>query len=211
MTVAGGAAYGAAAGAWRGGLMVVFAAVKLPLALLATAWLAMLINCAVAHLFGLRISCAQSLRVTLLATASSSALLLALAPLAWWLSITTPPPASGQQAHALLCLVHLALVAAASLPGAAVLWQALGRYDRCPKRRRKVFVAWLMVIAALGAQVTWTLRPFIGSTDHPVRFLRQDALAGNAVGYLLFDLLPEGRAAGKPPAREPDGPATAEP
>jgi hypothetical protein len=43
----------------------------------------------------------------------------------------------------------------------------------------RVFGAWLAGNLFLGAQLSWILRPFIGSPELPVEFLRAGALRGN--------------------------------
>ncbi len=43
----------------------------------------------------------------------------------------------------------------------------------------KVLTAWLAGNLLVGAQLSWNLRPFIGSPDKPVQFLRPDPFKGN--------------------------------
>ncbi len=42
-----------------------------------------------------------------------------------------------------------------------------------------MLLAWLAVNLFLGSQLTWIARPFIGSPQLPVAFLREGALRGN--------------------------------
>ena len=173
LTVSGTAVFGAAMGTWRGGMMPTFAAAKLPLAMLTTGGVAVLVNCGVARILGLRIACRQSLRLTVVAMASTSALLLLAAPVVWWLCRALPAAGMApDRVHGVLCTVGIVLAAGAGAAGAAVLWQALGRFGRCPMLRKRVFVAWLLVFAAVGVQMTWSLRPFVGTSDRPIEFLR---------------------------------------
>ncbi len=191
MTVAGGALYGAAIGAWRGSTMVLYAAIKLPCALVITVALTLSINGVVARLMGLRIGFRQTLAITVLAMASSAWLLAALAPVAWMFSIVSPLPGSdARTTHNVLYLLHVALVAWAGLVGARVLDRALGRFGRCVRRRRRVFLSWLLVYALVGGQVTWALRPFVGSVYQPVEFLRANALHGNVYEFIVTDVAP---------------------
>jgi len=44
---------------------------------------------------------------------------------------------------------------------------------------RRVLFAWLLGNFLLGSQLSWILRPFIGSPGLPVEFLRENALKGN--------------------------------
>lgn len=188
---AGGALYGAAIGAWRGSTMVLYAAIKLPCALLITVVLTLSINGMVARFLGLRIGFRQTLSVTVLAMACSTWLLAALAPVAWMFSVVSPPPGSdARTTHNVLYLLHVALVGWAGLVGARVLDRALGRFGRCVRRRRRVFAAWLLVYGLVGGQVTWALRPFVGSIYQPVELLRVDALRGNVYEFIVTDVAP---------------------
>ena len=47
-----------------------------------------------------------------------------------------------------------------------------------PRTLRAVYLAWVLIYAAVGGEVAWGLRPFVGSVYQPVVFLRSDALAG---------------------------------
>jgi hypothetical protein len=51
---------------------------------------------------------------------------------------------------------------------------------------RRIVFAWLMVNLFLGAQLSWILRPFIGSPSLPVEFLRATAFKGTFY-EALFD------------------------
>ena len=62
-----------------------------------------------------------------------------------------------------------------------------------PIAARRVFWCWLAGNLFLGAQLSWVLRPFIGSPGLAVQFLRDDPLRGNfyaavfgALRHLLF-------------------------
>ena len=44
---------------------------------------------------------------------------------------------------------------------------------------RTILLAWLTGSLLLGSQLAWVLRPFVGSPDLPVQFLRPDPLRGN--------------------------------
>jgi hypothetical protein len=54
-----------------------------------------------------------------------------------------------------------------------------------PGPARRILFAWLSVNLLLGAQLSWILRPFIGTPSLPVEFLRADALHGNFFESIL--------------------------
>ncbi len=169
----GGAVYGAALGAWQGSTGIGAAAIKLPVALLATVAVAMILNCGVARGLGLRVGCAQAARVTVLAMAVASALLGTLAAGSWLVgalfsslsiaSISTQLTEMGARLGVgALGIVQIPLIGLAGLGGASVLWHALGRFGRCPRQRRRVFIAWLLVLASIGGPILWMLQPLAG-------------------------------------------------
>ena len=49
----------------------------------------------------------------------------------------------------------------------------------CRAVSRRVLFAWLAGNLVFGSQLSWILRPFIGSPALPVQFLRLDAFNGN--------------------------------
>ena len=59
---------------------------------------------------------------------------------------------------------------------------------------RRVLFAWLGGNLLLGSQISWILRPFIGSPGLPVQFLRDEAMKGSfyeAVFHSVRTLLTE--------------------
>ncbi len=57
--------------------------------------------------------------------------------------------------------------------------------------------AWLASYAFVGCQLSWILRPFVGSPFFPVEFLRPDALDRNFYEFVFTEVLPF-LLAGKP-------------
>ncbi len=53
-------------------------------------------------------------------------------------------------------------------------YSALDKVDRFTRKKAKsVFRIWIIVFALVGAQMSWVLRPFIGSPDKPFTFFRE--------------------------------------
>lgn len=189
--VLGGGSYGASIGAWRGGGMVLLTAIKLPLALLVTTFVTLMINALLGRLLGLRIGIGQTLTLTLLAMAATSALLGALAPVSWWFQMSAEAPgADARTAHNLLYLLHVAMVAWAGLVGSSLLLQGLDRFTRSRATRRRVYACWTLTMALVGGQVCWSLRPFVGSIYEPIALVREDALDGNVYEFIVTDIVP---------------------
>jgi len=53
----------------------------------------------------------------------------------------------------------------------------------------RVLLAWLAGNLFLGSQLSWILRPFIGSPNLPVEFFRDTALRGNFYENVFHSLM----------------------
>ena len=189
--VTGAALYGAALGLWRGGAQVAYAAIKLPLVLIATAALTMVFNWMSAVLLGLRLRFAQVAVLSFLALGVAAVLLGSMAPIAWLFAVSASEPSlEARTVHNVLYLLHTVLVGGAGLAGVAVLWRTLARLADSRPRARRVFVAWVLSFAVVGGEVAWALRPFVGSIYYPPALLRPDALDGNVYEFIARDILP---------------------
>ena len=74
------------------------------------------------------------------------------------------------------------------------LVQLLRRLSANTASAHRVLFAWLAGNFFFGSQLTWILRPFIGSPGLPVEFLRKEAFHGNfyetvfrSLAYLIHD------------------------
>ena len=76
-------------------------------------------------------------------------------------------------------LAHVAVIALAGVTGNIRLSQLLARLGGNQAIARRVMFAWLAGNLFLGSQLSWILRPFIGSPGLPVEFLRTTAFSGN--------------------------------
>lgn len=184
------AAYGATFGLWRSGLLAVYVAIKLPFLLLATTGLVMVLNWMIAQLLGSGLEVRQVARLTYRAMAGTALVLLSLAPITAFLALAAPPPTPGNDLpHNLLLLVHVAFVAYAGLYGNRLLSDGLRRSCRPGARVRWLHAAWLLSNAVVGGQLAWILRPFLGSPNYPVAFLRPTALEGNFYEFVFVTIL----------------------
>ncbi len=162
ITVAGAAVFGAVVGAYRGGLQIPYAALKMPVLFLAPAALGLP---AVRALFAVdseAVSWSRLRLAALVGMARSAILAAAFSPVLWLYLSVRPDYHS-----AILALAgSLGLVA---LPGLATLAQAL------PRAGRRQVLATLGAVSILGvltAQAGWVLRPFVARPSASVTFLR---------------------------------------
>ena len=180
--VVGAGLYGAAMGWWRDPWQALFVAIKFPLILLLTALGNALLNAMLAPLLGLNLTFRQSLLAILMSFAIAAAILGAFAPLAGFLVWNAPPmtpDVKSTATYGFIKLAHVIVIAFAGIAGNVRLFQALVQLAGRRPIACRVLFAWLTVNLFLGSQLTWIARPFIGSPQLPVVFLRDIAFQGN--------------------------------
>lgn len=179
----GSGLYGAAMGSWRSPLQGLFVAVKLPLVLLLATVGNALLNSMLAPLLGLRITLRESLLAILMSFGISGAVLGAFSPIAAFITWNCPPMHPDTQisggAYSLIMVTHVVVIAFAGAAGTLRLAQLLRSISPGRAVAWRVLFAWLAANLFLGSQLSWILRPFIGSPVLPVRFLRDTAFQGN--------------------------------
>lgn len=171
--VLGGLIYGAVMGS-HGGFtpenikQILFSAVKVPLLLTVTFALCLPSFFVVSTLLGLRDDLAESFRALVMTQAGITIILCALAPYTafWYINGATYRPA---------ILFNGAMFAVASVSAQLILFRLYRPLiARRPKHRIMLFF-WLAVYIAVGIQMAWVLRPFIGQPHLAAEFFRQDS------------------------------------
>ena len=73
-----------------------------------------------------------------------------------------------------MVLLNVALLAAAGIAGVKYLIEAMGALFAEPARDQssRIFRVWIYIYGAVGAQMGWVLRPFIGSPQMPFEWFR---------------------------------------
>ena len=189
--VVGAGMFGAAVGFWRDPLQSAYTAVKLPLVIVLTTIATALLNGMLAPLLGLNLRFRQSLLTILTSFAIAAAILGGVSPLLFFLAWNTPPVAnatSAGTAHRFLLLTQVGAIAFAGLAANIRLGRLLQRLSGNESTAQKILLAWLATNLFVGSQISWILRPFVGSPGLPVEFLRSDAFHGSfyeAVFYAL--------------------------
>lgn len=178
----GAGCYGAAMGWWRDPQQALYVAIKFPLIILLTTVGNALINAMFAPLLGLNIPFRQSFCAIVMSFAIAAAILGAFSPLIAFM-IWNAPPISVQTVsgatYDFIKLANVAVIAFAGMTGNVRLFQLLTRLGGSKAVAFRVLFAWLVGNLFLGSQLSWILRPFIGSPDLPVEFFRATALDGN--------------------------------
>lgn len=192
MIVLGAGAYGGATGVWRSDLQACYAAIKLPLILLLTTAGNALLNGMLAPLLGVNLSFRQSLTAILMSFAIAAAVLGAFSPLLLFVVWNLPALESGAEmsrtTHSFILVLQTAIIAFAGIAANLRLHQALVAWCGRRDAARRVLLGWLAGNLLLGSQLSWMLRPFVGTPWLPVDFLRADALNGNFFEGLLAAL-----------------------
>lgn len=120
-------------------------------------------------MFGPRLKPVQCLRLLLMAISANAAAVASYAPLSIFFTLTT-----SRQGYSFLILMHvtvLALAAMASLVVIGVIFHATARRAGRPIGF-KFMLAWATLYAFVGTQMSWLLRPWLGSWSGPYEILR---------------------------------------
>lgn len=161
-TLVGAGVFGAVVGAYRGGIQVPYAAIKMPILFLAPVALGLP---AVRALFAVDTEPASWRRLGmagLVGMARAAVLAAAFSPVLWlYYSL-------GPDYHAAI-LVLAASLAAVALPGLTTLARALPRAGR---RQVLATIGAVGILGMLTAQAGWVLRPFVARPTAEVAFLR---------------------------------------
>lgn len=190
----GSGAYGVTIGLWRAPLQGLFAAVKFPLLILLTTAANSLLNGMLAQLMGLRISFRESVLAIGASFAVAACILGSLSPVTLFILLNTPPLGAGDAvlSHSFTLVAHVLIIAFAGVTANVSLMRFLVHLSRDRRTARRILCAWLAGNMFLGAQLSWNMRPFIGSPGLPVQFFRPDAFHGNfyeSVGRALLNLV----------------------
>lgn len=190
--IIGAGLYGAAMGCWRAPEQALYGAVKLPLIVLLTTFCNGLLNGMLAPLLGLSLGFRQSLLAVLMSFTVSASILGAFSPVALFLVWNAPPMTPHSLAYFAFQLLHVAVIAFAGTVGNLRLADLLEQLGGSQVVGRRVLLSWLTVNLLLGSQLTWILRPIIGSPGLPLQFLRPHPFDGNffeSVYHALMQLL----------------------
>jgi len=183
VTIVGTGLYGAAMGWWRAPMQGFYAAIKFPLIILLTTLGNALLNGMLAPLLGINLRFRQSFLAILVSFTIAAAILGAFSPLVFFVVWNLPSLVPGAPISPTTYLVfQLTQVGAIAFAGVAANWrlmQVLRSWSESNAVASRVLLAWLAGNLFLGSQLSWILRPFIGSPHLPLQFLRPNAFEGN--------------------------------
>jgi hypothetical protein len=189
--VLGAGFYGAAMGWWRDPQQAFYVAIKFPLIILLTTFGNALLNSMLAPLLGLNIPFRQSFSAIVMSFTITAAILGAFSPLIAFMVWNAPDMAAKSlsgPAYNFILLANVSVIALAGVTGNVRLFQLLARLGGGRAVALRVQCAWLAGNLLLGSQLSWILRPFIGSPDLPVEFFRKAAFHSNFFEAVLHAL-----------------------
>ena len=177
LVLAFGLFYGAVMGTFGGVagervLQVVYSALKVPLLLLLTFFIALPSFFVFNTLLGLRRDFGEALRALAATQAGLTVILASLAPFTGLWYASNP---NYRQA----ILFNALMFAVASVSAQRLLRRFYRPLIERDRRHRHLLRLWLVLFAFVGIQMAWVLRPFVGDPAKPTRFFRADAW-GNA-------------------------------
>jgi hypothetical protein len=177
----GSGLYGTSVGLWRSPLQSLFTGLKFPLLIFLTCAGNALLNGLLAQALGTGLGFRQVTTAIILSFMTAACILGALSPLTFFVLYNTPALASPEQGsgHSITLLTHVTLIAYAGTMANVRLLSLLRHFAVSRHAARTTLFAWLGGNLLLGTQLSWVLRPFIGSPSLPVEFLRDDPLRGN--------------------------------
>jgi hypothetical protein len=136
-------------------------------------------------LLGLNIHFRQSFLAILMSFSIASLVLGSFSPIAAFIIWNAPPMAMAEDWHtsgiiySFILLTNVAVIAFAGIAANLRLAQVLRHIGGNPRAAHRVLLAWLLGNLFFGSQLSWILRPFVGSPGLPVEFLRGNAFKGN--------------------------------
>jgi len=189
--VIGGGLYGFTLGFWRAPQMGLYVAVKLPLLMFLVLLANGLINGMFAQLLGSELSFRQTLTMSLASFTTVMLILGALSPITFFMVVNAPAADApgAERWHQIFLLTHIALIAYAGVVGNYKAYRLLVAITGKLAVARRTFAAWLVVNLFVGAQLSYTLRPFFGNPSKAVEFFRDDALNGSFYEVVFLSLI----------------------
>jgi hypothetical protein len=177
----GGAAYGLVMGSYNSVLQAISSALKLPTLIFVTLLICFPSFYIVQLLLGSKMRIRQLAIMLLGGFVMLTTILTAFAPISLFFQLSGSP-------YAFLQLLHFGIFAFAGFWSMRVVAEALQnafeKKNIYPKIGITVFRIWIFILAFVGIQLSWNLRPFIGSQEMAFEWFRQGT-QGNIYATLL--------------------------
>ena len=162
--------HGLAIGYSSGYLQMLSTAVKLPLLYLLTTVVCFPVLYVVNVIIGSRLGFIQTYTLILMSLALNAILLASCAPIVLFFILTGA-------SYTFLKLLEVGILGFSGLWAMVGLWRGL--VEMCetsslyPKRAIRILQIWIVVFGLVGLQMTWVMRPFVGSPNMPFELFRE--------------------------------------
>jgi hypothetical protein len=188
------ALYGAVLAGWRSPRLSLYVAIKLPMLFLGTTAIVAVFNWLIACVLGSGLSFRSTIFVVLASMTIGCWILLCLVPVALFFLMSGVSYVGTHDqlryAHNSILMTHIVILALAGVLGNTSLLRGLRRTVNSRCSATGLFVLWLITFAFVGCQMSWILRPFVGSPFYPTAFMRPDCLDRNFYEFIFNEVLP---------------------
>ncbi len=177
------AMYGLVMGSYNGLAQALSSAVKVPLLFLFIILICFPAFYVIQSILGSKLSLLQMFSVILSGFVLTASIMISFATIVIFFMVT------GDN-YSFIKLLHVAVIILSGLFGMRTIIEALKfsceKKNIYPKIGVQVFKFWIVILAFVGAQLSWTLRPFIGDKNLPFVMIR--AQEGNFYKALIMSL-----------------------
>ncbi len=174
--------YGFIMGCYNSLLQSINAGIKVPLLITLTLFICFPAFYTLQFILGSKLGFKQMVAIILSGFMITSTLMVSFAPIILFFIII------GSN-YAFLKLLHVAVFSLAGMVGMRMVIEALkyscDKKNVYPKIGVRVFQFWVLIMAFVGTQLAWNLRPFLGAKDQPLEILR--GRGGNFYETVLKD------------------------
>jgi hypothetical protein len=166
--------YGVVMGSYNGAAQAISSGIKMPIFFLFTAIICVPSLYTFNVLLGQRFRFLQTLALMVITLTTTSILLVSLAPIALFFTITTP------ENYQFLLLMHVCIFALCGFYGVRYLYRgsAYIAFRMEQPLNNLLLRIWILIYGIVGMQLAWRLRPFVGSKGMPFQVFR-DEVEGN--------------------------------
>lgn len=162
--------YGFVMGIYNGWLQAVTSGFKVPTLFLLSILICFPAFFMVQYILGSKLKFYPMLAIVLTGFVLMSAIMISFSPIAIFFLITSTN-------YDFIKLLHVAIIGFGGIFGMRTIVEALRfsceKKNVYPKIGVKIFQFWIVILAFVGMQLAWNLRPFIGSKDQPFQLLRK--------------------------------------
>lgn len=179
--ISGFGAYGLTIGLWRAPIMGFYVALKMPLLIFITLAFNGFLNGMLGLLLGSGLGFKQSILAQLVSFTVAALILGSLSPILFVTALTAPEPDPSVHtiSYASFITVHTILIGIAGVFANVHLARLLIAFAHSKKAAFLTLITWLGGNAFLGTQLAWLMRPFLGSPNIEIQFVRSDAFSSS--------------------------------